>query len=117
MANGLSRSKPNGWRNETGQTSRSSSSGWETEVTPSGGVLSVSMQIGTWTWSAPNWSWTTAVYPPPADVKTGIEYGPNGNDFTGTLSGGGGTSTPPIMLDIATGKLIKPTGGASAQIL
>lgn len=29
------------------------------------------------------------VFPDPADVRTGITYGPNGNDYTGTLEGGG----------------------------
>jgi hypothetical protein len=31
-----------------------------------------------------------AVFPTEAQVQAGIEYGPNGNDYTGTLSGGGG---------------------------
>lgn len=29
------------------------------------------------------------VYPDPADVRFGVEYGPNGDDYTGTLSSGG----------------------------
>jgi hypothetical protein len=32
-----------------------------------------------------------AVFPDPADVRTGITYGPTGADYTGTFAGGGGS--------------------------
>lgn len=31
----------------------------------------------------------SAVFPDPADVRSGTTYGPNGNDYVGTLEGGG----------------------------
>lgn len=34
------------------------------------------------------------VYPSPADVRTGVAYGPTGADYTGTLTVGGGTALP-----------------------
>jgi hypothetical protein len=115
---GLSRPTPGAWLSENSQVTRPSPGNFITEVTPSGGVLSISMQIGAWTWSAPTWSWTTVVYPPPAVVKTGIEYGPTGTEFTGTYAGGGGGGTlPPVMFDVATGKIIKTLGGSAAEIL
>lgn len=33
----------------------------------------------------------TPVFPDPSDVRAGITYGPTGADYTGTLSGGGGS--------------------------
>lgn len=32
----------------------------------------------------------TDVYPDPGDVRSGVEYGPNGNDYTGTYAASGG---------------------------
>lgn len=31
-----------------------------------------------------------AVFPAPGQVLSGVVYGPNGNDYTGTLTAGGG---------------------------
>lgn len=30
----------------------------------------------------------TAVYPDPSQVATGVQYGPNGDDYTGTMTSG-----------------------------
>ena len=40
-------------------------------------------------------------YPDPADVLAGVQYGPTGADYTGTLS---------IVLDVDTGRLVKLLG-------
>ena len=45
------------------------------------------------------------VWPQPGDVLLGVQYGPNGNDYTGTLDAYG------IKYDINTGRLVKPMTG------
>lgn len=42
------------------------------------------------------------VWPQPGEVLLGVQYGPNGNDYTGTLNAYG------IKYDINTGRLVKP---------
>lgn len=70
----------------------------------------VAQGVGSWSWAGStatltqlmnasvgsySWGGTTssfpggAVFPPPNEVQAGVLYGPNGNDFLGTLAGGG----------------------------
>ena len=42
-----------------------------------------------------------ATYPDPADVLVGVQYGPTGADYTGTLS---------VVLDLETGRIVKLLG-------
>lgn len=42
-----------------------------------------------------------ATYPDPADVLVGVQYGPTGTDYTGTLS---------IVLDLETGRFVRLLG-------
>lgn len=72
----------------------------------------IAQGVGAWSWAGTTaslsqlinegvgayaWSGTTstvsgsAVFPPPSQVLLGVVYGPNGNDYTGTLVAGGGT--------------------------
>jgi hypothetical protein len=89
MAAGLSRSTPFGWLQESDLVSRSTPFGWETEVTPTGGAITISMGIGTAAWTGVNFTFDASVWPLPAQVQSGVVYGPNGNDLTGTLASGG----------------------------
>jgi hypothetical protein len=94
MSAATSRGSPcGGWLQQTGKTSRGSpAGGWETEIVGAGGIIisgtvaaiSVAGVAGT----------ITQYWVDPANVKLGVTYGPNGNDFTGTLvSGGGGMAS------------------------
>lgn len=42
----------------------------------------------------------TAVYPLPAQVLLGVTYGPNGNDYTGTATGGAGPTAAEIAAEV-----------------
>nr|MCH9839041.1 hypothetical protein [bacterium] len=48
------------------------------------------------------------VYPPQAQVLSGVVYGPTGAEFTGTMS---------ILLDLNTGRLVKIIGQKVALLL
>jgi hypothetical protein len=46
---------------------------------------------------------TGLTWPDPADVRAGVQYGPTGIEYTGTLVAG-------VKIDINSGRLIKPIG-------
>ena len=52
----------------------------------------------------------TLVQPAVTDVKTGVQYGAGGIEFTGTYSGGGGGGTYPLVGDVDFGVTYGPTG-------
>jgi hypothetical protein len=45
----------------------------------------------------------TLLQPAVTNVKTGVQYGGGGTEFTGTYSGGGGLSQGTVLLDALTG--------------
>jgi hypothetical protein len=45
--------------------------------------------------------------PAEADVLTGVQYGTNGTEFTGSATGGGGGDSEDIILNVTKGKLLK----------
>ena len=91
MSTSIVRGSGGNYRQQVAKVSRASGDYFINEVMPSGGVVSISMGLGTVTWSGVNFTFDASVWPLPAQVQNGLKYGPNGNDFTGTLSGGGGS--------------------------
>ena len=50
----------------------------------------------------------SVVFPPIGSVLHGVTYGPNGNDYTGTLN---------LLYDVKTGKLVKVLTGTLGMTL
>ena len=95
MSTSITRGSGGGWRQQVAKISRGDGTGaFIDEVMPTGGAVSISMGIGSAVWSGVNFTFDSSVWPMPAQVQLGLVYGPNGNDFTGTLSAGGGSGVP-----------------------
>lgn len=84
---GITRTSLGGWIQEVGTTSRTSLTGFEQEVVQGGPIIPVQILNINWAGIA---TVIQAYWLAPSDVKLGVVYGPNGNDYTGTLVGGAG---------------------------
>ncbi len=67
------------------------------KLTASGGIYNYTGRSAVITYTG-----IGGVWPQPGEVLLGVQYGPNGNDYTGTLNAYG------IKYDINTGRLVKP---------
>jgi hypothetical protein len=94
MATSITRGSLGAARQQVEKVSRGSGNYFINEVMPSGGAVTLSMGIGTAAWTGVNFTFDSSVWPLPAQVKSGVVYGPNGNDLTGTLASGGGSGVP-----------------------